>query len=696
MDYNEHCTRIAGIIAARGNNGIGITGINWDARIMALRTGGLVATVEAVVEAILYAVDNGAHIINASWGGSDYSQAEHDAIDYANVHGLLFVAAAGNTGGDNDQIPEYPASYDLPNIISVAATDQDDALADFSNYGIHSVDVAAPGINIYSTVPEFSYGTPENLYTEDFDNSPTGWVSGGIHNEWAFTPHSFGETYCLEDSPDKNYSNNTESFAGYETLFDSEPNSRYTLSFKLRADLECGSDFFTLIGSDGSGMWFLPDLHLVDLGNYRTGTTTGFIDDAFDLTALADVLPGFSFGFYLYSDESITPDGVCIDNLALYREPINISSYGYDYIDGTSIAAPHVAGLAALVKAQNPGYTHFHIRDAILNTVDTKPSLSAKLVTGGRINAFEAVTYIAAPTNVEATPGDGVVLLTWNTNGETAVTGYKISYGLTTALGTEIEVGNEASYEVKGLSNEVSYCFTVRVVGEFPGVGVREGTDSAIVTATPTALTAPNGLSATTVSTSQIDLSWTHSYYGETGFKIERRRESDADYSQIATINENVTTYSDMGLGEATAYSYRVRAYTANGESDYSEEVSATTLPAAPSGLSADAISAPQLDLSWMDNSSGESGFKIERKTGSSGAYSQIATTIADETTYSDTSVNELTTYCYRVRAYNQAGNSEYSNESTATTPSASSDNEGSGGIDGGGGNCFISAAGYE
>ena len=114
-------------------------------------------TVADEISAIDYAIANGAHIINASFGSSIYSQFERDAISNANTAGILFVAAAGNDSLNNDASPFYPASYDLDNIISVAATDQDDNLSLFSNYGPASVDVGAPGENIFSTIPGAGY-----------------------------------------------------------------------------------------------------------------------------------------------------------------------------------------------------------------------------------------------------------------------------------------------------------------------------------------------------------------------------------------------------------------------------------------------------------------------------------------------------------------------------------------------------------
>ncbi len=284
-----------------------------------------------------------------------------------------------------------------------------------------------------------------------------------------------------------------------------------------------------------------------------------------------------------------------------------------------------------------------------------------------------------------------------------------------------------------------------------------------------TALGPPSNLVATPISSSQINLTWQDNSGDETGFKIERKA-GTGSYSQIATVGANVTSYSNTGLTASTTYYYRVRAYNAAGNSNYSNEASATTLPPppaapilkspasgstvptltprlewnassgavsygvqvstsssftnllinetgitnlyydiapgtlnwsttyywrvnardsfdstsawssywyfktavgpppnAPSNLVATPISSSQINLTWQDNSSDETGFKIERKTGT-GSYSQIATVGAGVTSYSNTLLSANTTYYYRVRAYNAAGNSDYSNEASATT----------------------------
>ncbi len=161
FDDNDHGTHVSGTIAAVGNNAVGVAGVNWSARIMPLKflsARGSGTTADAI-SALEYAVMMGARISNNSWGGGAFSQALYDAILAAQNAGHLFVAAAGNDGVDTDVTPSYPASYDLDNIVSVAATDDNDALATFSNFGAVTVDLGAPGVSILSTTPANTYSS---------------------------------------------------------------------------------------------------------------------------------------------------------------------------------------------------------------------------------------------------------------------------------------------------------------------------------------------------------------------------------------------------------------------------------------------------------------------------------------------------------------------------------------------------------
>ena len=158
MDENGHGTHCAGIIGAEGSNDIGISGVNWKVRIMPLKfmnAGGFGTTKDAI-EAINYVIDRkkagvNVRIISASWGSTQKSRALEEVIRKAYENDILFVAASGNSSTNNDRTPHFPSSYNVPNVISVAALDRNDQLARFSNFGVKSVAIAAPGVDILST-----------------------------------------------------------------------------------------------------------------------------------------------------------------------------------------------------------------------------------------------------------------------------------------------------------------------------------------------------------------------------------------------------------------------------------------------------------------------------------------------------------------------------------------------------------------
>ncbi|NJD53113.1 MAG: hypothetical protein FIB07_09635 [Candidatus Methanoperedens sp.] len=234
MDGNSHGTHVSGTIGGVGNNGKGVAGVLWNTNIMAVKflgDDGYGWTSDAI-DAINYATMMGVDIMSNSWGGGEYSSALEAAIQAADNAGILFVAASGNWAENTDQYPNYPSGYDVPNVISIAATDKNDNLASFSNYGPLTIDIGAPGVDILSSVPGNSY-----------------------------------------------------------------------------------------------------------------------------------------------------------------------SSYS-----GTSMAAPHVSGASALLKALNPSLTHLEIKNILMNSVDPLPSLNGKTVTGGRLNIQKAITYrTVCPTGCDYT-----------------------------------------------------------------------------------------------------------------------------------------------------------------------------------------------------------------------------------------------------------------------------------------------------
>ncbi|WP_165250731.1 S8 family peptidase [Paludisphaera soli] len=186
-DYG-HGTHVAGVIGASANDGQGIVGVDRAARLMILKVldarGG--GTPEAAAAALVFAADNGARVVNASWATDVYSQALYDAVAYADARGVVIVTAAGNEAADTDARPVYPAAFDLPNVLVVTAIDASGNLADFANYGARTVDVAAPGVGIYST-----YSSRSRYATLSGTSMAVPFVTGvvslvaGLHPDWS-------------------------------------------------------------------------------------------------------------------------------------------------------------------------------------------------------------------------------------------------------------------------------------------------------------------------------------------------------------------------------------------------------------------------------------------------------------------------------------------------------------------------------
>jgi thermitase len=186
MDDNEHGTHVSGTIGANGEGGGHIAGVNWHVSILPVKflTGEGSGSLDDAVKAIQYATKMHVKLMSNSWGGGGFSQAMMDAITEAKNAGILFVAAAGNDADDADSTPHYPASYQVDNVISVAATTNQDTLASFSTYGKKSVHIAAPGHNVYSSIPGGKYDTFSGT------SMATPHVSGAAALVWSANPNA--------------------------------------------------------------------------------------------------------------------------------------------------------------------------------------------------------------------------------------------------------------------------------------------------------------------------------------------------------------------------------------------------------------------------------------------------------------------------------------------------------------------------
>jgi hypothetical protein len=295
------------------------------------------------------------------------------------------------------------------------------------------------------------------------------------------------------------------------------------------------------------------------------------------------------------------------------------------------------------------------------------------------ITVGDPTTPPAAPTNLTAVgASSSQVNLSW-TDSDTLEQGFKIERCTGAECSNFAEVAsvgaNVTGYSDSGLAASSSYSYRVRAYNVAGDSGY-SNTASAVTQTPPTPPNAPTSLSAIAVSSSQINLTWTDNAGNETGFKVDRCTGAGCtDFTQVTTLGANVTSYSDPGLAPSTSYSYRVMAYNAVGASDYSNVASAVTaaapsVPNAPTNLVATVISKSQINLTWADNSTNETGFRITRCKGSTCTnFALVATVGANVTSYQNTRLTAGTTYSYRIYAYNAVGNSGYSNIVTAATP---------------------------
>jgi len=385
MDYSDHGTHCAGTIAAVGNNSTGITGVCWKAKIMPLRfldTLGSGSTSDAI-SAILYANQMGAHVISNSWGGTGESASLKDAIDASSA---VVVCAAGNNGTDNDGgTHHYPSDYTSSNIISVAATDQNDGLASFSNWGATSVDVGAPGVNIYSGSP-----ARQTVWSDNFDDGALSpWTTGGSSGG-PFGLNSsiyYSSSYSLADSPSGNYANNDNHYAQVTALSSFSSYVGTKLEYYFRGISESGYDALHVETSHDNSNWTT---------HYSwNGTTSGSWINYYPADTKAHEGNSNLYVRYRFtSDGDTVYDGWYVDDVKVTAWSSNTADSGYQFMNGTSMAAPHVAGLAALIKAYNRTLTNLQIKSAIESNVDSVGSLSGKVTTGGRINAYNCLNNI--------------------------------------------------------------------------------------------------------------------------------------------------------------------------------------------------------------------------------------------------------------------------------------------------------------
>lgn len=385
-----HGTHVAGTIAAIGNNSKSTTGVCWQAEILAVRVLGPAGsgTTADIVEGVDYAVNNGAKVINMSLGGGSYDQNFKDALTNARDNGVLVMAAAGNggsdgVGDDNDTTPVYPCNYAVDNIVCVAALNQSYDLASFSNYGDQTVDVGAPGVNILSTYPGATVSAAFGNWTKD----PEWAVDTSCHSNYDFLVNP--SDWCTGGP----YGNglDSRSYQAFD-LTDSSLGAGY--HYYLDLALNTG-DSFEVGHYAGTGDPFA-----------NSPTLTHQVSGSSDSNGFAyhSAVPGgclgnqCSIGFRLLSDGTDNANGAAVAAFELQK--ITASATQTDYLQGTSMATPHVAGIAALGWAYKTTSDYSQVRDAIRQGGDSLSALSTTTTTGREADAFGTLAELSQPPTV--------------------------------------------------------------------------------------------------------------------------------------------------------------------------------------------------------------------------------------------------------------------------------------------------------
>ena len=596
-DLDGHGTHVAGTIAAQGDNAVGISGVAWDAQIMAVRVldenGG--GDGQDILDGFVYAAQKGARVVNASLGGPGDPAlgALYDDL-FDDFPDTLFVVAAGNEGTDNDAQSVFPCNTTVVNVVCVAATDSKDALAGFSNFGDTYVDLAAPGVGILSSIPKWSGNVG---FADDFSNPAlAGWTQTGNGKgdwtTWTNAGYGGGANRFLGEEPTAGFtfSDSEVMEIGPSTAYDLTGRSGCVLAWDMYHEFDEGKDFLQVQTSPKGTTWTKRQEH--------TGTNE-FVQP-YKLNLKAD---GGSVRarFRTVANGTLGPMpeyfGSLIDNFRV-QCAVTPDADSYTFFQGTSMAAPHVAGVATLLFGARPDAGPAQVRSWLLGTGDAKASLAGKTVTGRRLNAYNALLSagVAAPvtTGIADDVSQTTATLRGTINPGGTATEYRFDYGTASdalTASTALEPAGSGTTAapvfaaVTGLAADTTYHYRlVAIQGGAETAGAvrtfRTAAPPAPAKFTPIVTVGP----ATGVGETVATIGGSVDPNGKPSKVVLEFGTASGSYtarsSELAVDAPSDVSVELSALTAGTRYFYRLRASNADGES-VSAEASFTTATAA-------------------------------------------------------------------------------------------------------------------
>jgi len=405
-DYEFHGTHVAGTAAAVADNTTGVAGVAPRAEIMAVRVldGDGSGNSADIADGIAYAADAGADVVNLSLGGlaGPGDSLVSSAIAAAAAEDAVVVAAAGNEGADNDAEPHTPCALPNPNLICVAALNRGGELSSFSNFGPETVDIAAPGggdiVGGGILSARVDYGAP--LFEDDFEAGfgatwDTATSPGGI----AWGEHDEGTNDLATDSPGSSYAPEAVSALFTAGAVDLSGERGCRIEFRTRYDVEPFFDAFQA-GAFSEGPFTF------DIAEFDGSSGPGLAAESASISDLggeSDVHPVFR----IEADEEVQGDGAYVDDVELVCRDGSYDATNYVRFSGTSMAAPHVSGVVALVRAAAPGLSALEAIDAVLEGASAIPVADPARQTGteGTADACQAIAVATAADIASACPG---------------------------------------------------------------------------------------------------------------------------------------------------------------------------------------------------------------------------------------------------------------------------------------------------